>query len=59
MAEGLLRSALAAKGVDQVTVSSAGTGAVMATRGDEVRLPAGTVVTTKLRMPLTVLVQGD
>jgi protein-tyrosine-phosphatase len=27
MAEGLLRSALAAKGVDQVTVSSAGTGA--------------------------------
>lgn len=39
--------------------AGAGTGAVMATRGDEVRLPAGTVVTTKLRMPLTVLVQGD
>ena len=39
--------------------AGAGTGAVMATRGDEVRLPAGTVVTTKLRTPLTVLVPGD
>jgi hypothetical protein len=33
-----------------------GTGAVVATRGKEVRLPAGTTVTTRLRGPLTVQV---
>ncbi len=32
----------------------AGTGAVLATRGEEVRLPAGTQVTIRLRAPLTV-----
>jgi hypothetical protein len=36
--------------------AGAGTGAVMATRGDEVRLPAGTTVTTTLQEPLTVRV---
>jgi len=34
----------------------AGTGAVLATRGDEVRLPAGTLLTVKLTAPLTVRV---
>ena len=33
-----------------------GTGAVMATRGDEVSLPAGTTVTATLQEPLTVRV---
>ena len=33
-----------------------GTGAVVATRGKEVRLPAGSTVTTRLRGPLTVQV---
>lgn len=33
-----------------------GAGTVVATRGDEIRLPAGTVVRTTLRQPLTVLV---
>ena len=37
----------------------AGTGVVLATRGEEVRLPAGTVVTTKLAAPLTVRVPVD
>jgi hypothetical protein len=37
----------------------AGTGAVLATRGKEVTLPAGTVVTTRLREPVTVLVPID
>lgn len=32
----------------------AGAGAVLATRGDEVRLPAGTVLSVKLTTPLTV-----
>jgi hypothetical protein len=36
--------------------AGAGTGAVMATRGDEVRLPAGTTVTTTLQEPLVVRV---
>lgn len=36
--------------------AGAGTGAVVATRGDEVRLAAGTVVTTKVREPITVVV---
>jgi hypothetical protein len=36
--------------------AGAGAGVVMATRGEEVRLPAGTVVTTKLDAPLTVRV---
>lgn len=36
--------------------AGAGTGAVVATRGDEVRLSAGTVVTTRLREPLTIRV---
>jgi hypothetical protein len=34
--------------------AGAGTGVVLATRGDEVRLPAGTVVTTTLQEPLTI-----
>lgn len=34
--------------------AGAGTGVVLATRGDEVRLDAGTVVTTTLREPLVV-----
>jgi outer membrane lipoprotein SlyB len=36
--------------------AGAGTGAVVATRGEEVRLEAGTVVTTKMREPLRVVV---
>jgi hypothetical protein len=36
-----------------------GTGAVMATKGKEVRLAAGDTVSTKLREPLTVLVATD
>jgi hypothetical protein len=36
-----------------------GTGAVMATRGKEVRLAAGDTVTTKLREPLTIQVATD
>jgi hypothetical protein len=36
--------------------AGAGTGVVLATRGDEVRLPAGTVVTTTLQEPLTIQV---
>jgi hypothetical protein len=36
-----------------------GTGAVVATRGNEVRLPAGSTVTTRLRSPLTVLVPAS
>lgn len=35
----------------------AGTGAVLATRGDEVRLPAGTLLSVKLTAPLTVRVR--
>ena len=35
-----------------------GTGAVLATRGKEMRLPAGTVVSTHLEQPLVVLVPG-
>jgi hypothetical protein len=34
----------------------AGTGAVLATRGDEVRLPAGTPLSVTLAAPLTVRV---
>lgn len=37
----------------------AGTGVVLATRGEEVRLPSGTVVTTKLTAPLTMRVPVD
>ncbi|MGE3707121.1 MAG: hypothetical protein AB7I13_17755 [Vicinamibacterales bacterium] len=37
----------------------AGTGVVLATRGEEVRMPAGTVVTTTIRAPLTVQVPVD
>lgn len=36
--------------------AGAGTGAVVATRGDEVRFVAGTVVTTKIREPIRVIV---
>ena len=36
--------------------AGAGTGVVVATRGDEVRLPAGTAVTTTLQAPLTIQV---
>ena len=36
--------------------AGAGTGVVLATRGEEVHLPAGTMVTTKLVAPLTVRV---
>jgi hypothetical protein len=36
--------------------AGAGTGVVLATRGEEVRLPAGTTVTTKLVAPLAVRV---
>jgi hypothetical protein len=39
--------------------AGAGTGAVMATRGEEVRLPAGTTVSTTLQEPLTVRVPID
>lgn len=37
----------------------AGTGVVLGTRGEEVRLPAGTVVTTKLAAPVTMRVPID
>jgi hypothetical protein len=36
--------------------AAAGTGVVMSTRGDEVRLPAGTAVSVTLSQPLTVRV---
>jgi hypothetical protein len=36
--------------------AGAGTGVVLATRGDEVRLAAGTTVTTTLQQPVTILV---
>jgi hypothetical protein len=36
-----------------------GTGAVMATKGKEVRLAAGDTITTKLREPLTILVPTE
>ena len=36
--------------------AGAGTGVVLATRGEEVRLSAGTTVTTTLRQPVTILV---
>jgi hypothetical protein len=36
--------------------AGAGTGVVLATRGEEVRLPAGTVVITTLQAPLTIQV---
>lgn len=36
--------------------AGAGAGVVAATRGDEVQLPAGTTITTRLREPLTVRV---
>jgi hypothetical protein len=35
----------------------AGTGVVLATRGQEVRLPAGTAISVKLSAPLTVTVR--
>jgi hypothetical protein len=34
--------------------AAGGTGVVLATRGAEVSVPAGTVVTTRLTKPLTV-----
>ena len=37
----------------------AGTAVVLSTRGDEVRIPAGTPVTIKLTAPLTVRVRAD
>jgi uncharacterized protein YcfJ len=39
-----------------IGAGAGGTGAVVATRGDEVRLAAGTIVRTTLQRPLTVLV---
>jgi hypothetical protein len=39
--------------------AGAGTGAVLATRGDEVRLPAGTTVSTTLQEPVTLRVPLD
>jgi hypothetical protein len=39
-----------------IGAGAGGAGAVLATRGREVRLEAGTVVTTRLTAPLTVLV---
>jgi len=39
-----------------IGAAAGGTGAVLATKGKEVRLPAGTVVSTHLEQPLVVLV---
>jgi hypothetical protein len=39
--------------------AGAGTGVVMATRGDEVEIPAGTTVSTKLQEAITILVPVD
>lgn len=39
-----------------IGAGAGGTGAVLATRGDEVRLPAGTTVSTTLQEPLTITV---
>lgn len=45
----------AAKGA--VIGGGAGTGVVLATRGEEVRLPAGTAISVKLSAPLTMTVR--
>ena len=37
----------------------AGTAVVLSTKGDEVRIPAGTPVTIKLTAPLTLRVRAD
>lgn len=42
-----------------IGAAAGGTGTVLATRGNEVRLPAGTTVTTTLQKALTVLVPID
>jgi hypothetical protein len=42
-----------------IGAAAGGTGTVLATRGNEVRLPAGTTVTTTLQKPLTILVPID
>ena len=42
-----------------IGAAAGGTGTVLATRGNEVRLPAGTTVTTTLQAPLTILVPMD
>ena len=42
-----------------IGAAAGGTGTVLATRGNEVRLPAGTTVTTTLQSPLTILVPID
>ena len=42
-----------------IGAAAGGTGTVLATRGNEVRLPAGTTVTTTLQAPLTVFVPMD
>jgi hypothetical protein len=39
-----------------IGAAAGGTGTVLATRGNEVRLPAGTTVTTTIQKPLTILV---
>ena len=39
-----------------IGTGAGGTGAVLATRGEEVRLPAGTLVTTTLQEPLRITV---
>ncbi len=60
---GALVGALAGGGkgaaIGSAVGGGAGTGVVLASRGEEVRLPAGTVVTTKLAAPLTVRVPVD
>jgi hypothetical protein len=42
-----------------IGAAAGGTGAVLATRGEEVRLPAGTDVSTTLRAPIKVVVPNE
>jgi hypothetical protein len=56
-AERFSRQASATKGEDATKIGiGAGTGVVLATKGDEVRLPSGTDVSIPLAAPLTVRV---
>ena len=54
---GAIVGGIAGGGTGAAIGAAAGaTGTVLATRGNEVRLPAGTIVTTTLQKPLTILV---
>jgi hypothetical protein len=54
---GAIVGGIAGGGTGAAIGAAAGaTGTVLATRGNEVRLPAGTTVTTTLQKPLTILV---